>query len=272
MLTFPIREAIAGHAARAHHQARSQGQSFPYLAGQAAYLQPQGRREAAAVLDRIGTRRNRAARLIEFLVQTGRDGVVGPDAGADSTGHAGRRWKGRSDRSPSPHTRASAGSSSSPAAPASLRCGRCSGTRCSPSATARSALIYSVRSPEEFAYMQEFQRLEDEGRIDFRHTVTRAATGGWTGRQGRIDVELSGRTDRSRARRSAFVCGPPALVGEIPPAAEAAGRQGRSDTHRKLGGNQIGRLERLADLRSRIRSQSTNLPIYQCVITKSPSR
>ena len=37
-------------------------------------------------------------------------------------------------------------------------------------------LIYSVRSPEEFAYMPEFQRLEDEGRIDFRHTVTRAAT------------------------------------------------------------------------------------------------
>ena len=36
-------------------------------------------------------------------------------------------------------------------------------------------LIYSVRSPEEFAYMEEFQRLEDEGRIDFRHTVTRAS-------------------------------------------------------------------------------------------------
>ena len=28
--------------------------------------------------------------------------------------------------------------------------------------------------------LEEFQRLEDEGRIDFRHTVTRAATEGWT--------------------------------------------------------------------------------------------
>ena len=56
------------------------------------------------------------------------------------------------------------------------------------------ALIYSVRAPEEFAYMEEFQRLEDEGRIEFRHTVTRAAAEGWPGRQGRIDVAMSGWT------------------------------------------------------------------------------
>ncbi len=77
-------------------------------------------------------------------------------------------------------------------------------------------LIYSVRSPDEFAYMEEFQQLEDEGRIDFRHTVTRAASEGWTGRQGRIDVTcledliVPGET-------LCFLCGPPALVGEIPP-------------------------------------------------------
>ena len=50
-------------------------------------------------------------------------------------------------------------------------------------------LIYSVRSPDEFVYLEEFQRLEDEHRIDFRHTVTRSAADGWTGRQGRIDSE-----------------------------------------------------------------------------------
>ena len=60
------------------------------------------------------------------------------------------------------------------------------------------SLIYSVRAPEEFAYMQEFQRLEDEGRIDFRHTVTRAAAEGWLGRQGRIDVRCLGWIDRGR--------------------------------------------------------------------------
>jgi ferredoxin-NADP reductase len=77
-------------------------------------------------------------------------------------------------------------------------------------------LIYSVRSPDEFAYMDEFQRLEDDKRIDFRHTVTRTAGEGWTGRQGRIDsaclegLIIAGDT-------LCFLCGPPALVGEIPP-------------------------------------------------------
>jgi NAD(P)H-flavin reductase len=64
--------------------------------------------------------------------------------------------------------------------------------------------------------MEEFQRLEDDKRIDFRHTVTRTAGEGWTGRQGRIDsaclegLIIAGDT-------LCFLCGPPALVGEIPP-------------------------------------------------------
>jgi ferredoxin-NADP reductase len=78
------------------------------------------------------------------------------------------------------------------------------------------SLIYSVRSPEEFAYMQDFQRLEDEGRIDFRHTVTRASTGGWMGRQGRIDVRcFDGLIEPGETL--CFVCGPSALVGGIRP-------------------------------------------------------
>jgi ferredoxin-NADP reductase len=77
-------------------------------------------------------------------------------------------------------------------------------------------LIYSVRSPEEFAYREEFATLERQGRIDFRHTVTRAASEGWTGRQGRIDATfLQGLI--SPGETLCFVCGPPALIGEIPP-------------------------------------------------------
>ena len=78
------------------------------------------------------------------------------------------------------------------------------------------SLIYSVRAPEEFAYMDEFQRLADERRIDFRHTVTRAAAEGWVGRQGRIDVAcLDGLIEPGATL--CFVCGPPALIGEIRP-------------------------------------------------------
>jgi len=78
------------------------------------------------------------------------------------------------------------------------------------------SLIYSVRSPEEFAYMEEFERLQNEGRIDFRHTVTRGVTEGWLGRQGRIDMRcFDGLINPGQTL--CFVCGPPALIGEIRP-------------------------------------------------------
>jgi len=76
-------------------------------------------------------------------------------------------------------------------------------------------LIYSVRSPDELAYLNEFEGLAAAKKIDFHHTVTRAASEGWTGRQGRIDANylqslvMPGDT-------LCFLCGPPALVGEIP--------------------------------------------------------
>ena len=115
------------------------------------------------------------------------------------------------------------------------------------------ALIYSVRSPEEFAYMQEFQRLEDEGRIEFRHTVTRAATDGWLGRQGRIDVQMSGWIDQSR-RNALLRVRTAGAHWRDSPAADGIGRQGRSDTYRELGVVVV---------------QSANLPISRL---KSPSR
>ena len=77
-------------------------------------------------------------------------------------------------------------------------------------------LIYSVRSPEELAYRREFERLDAEGRITFRHTVTRVASDGWTGRLGRIDMAcLQDMIEPDHTL--CFVCGPPALVGEIAP-------------------------------------------------------
>lgn len=78
------------------------------------------------------------------------------------------------------------------------------------------ALIYSVRSPEEFAYREEFAALERQGRIDFRHTVTRTASEGWSGRQGRIDAMLL-QGLIAPGETLCFICGPPALIGEIPP-------------------------------------------------------
>jgi ferredoxin-NADP reductase len=78
----------------------------------------------------------------------------------------------------------------------------------------RIGLIYSVRSPDEFAYRQEFEGLEARKRITFHRTVTRGTSDDWTGGQGRIDAScLNGMIDPGNT--ICFVCGPPALVGDV---------------------------------------------------------
>jgi ferredoxin-NADP reductase len=215
MLTAPIAETIPA-TPRAHIiRLDLEGQSFPYLAGQAAYLQPRGADKRRPYSIASAPEETARHGLIEFLVQTGTDGSAGltPDLVQPGT----------------PVTvEGPVGSFTFPAHPQERQfVFIAGGTGIAPlrsmlwhtllaERNGRVGLIYSVRSPEEFAYMQEFQQLEDEGRIDFRHTVTRGTTEGWTGRQGRIDSScLVGLI--APGKTLCFVCGPPALVGEIPP-------------------------------------------------------
>jgi ferredoxin-NADP reductase len=215
MLTLPIREAIVA-TPRAHIiRLDLQGQLFPYVAGQAAYLQPHGAQKRRPYSIASAPEETGRHGLIEFLVQTGPDGSSGltPELVRPGTPVA---------------IEGPIGSFTFPAHPRERRfVFIAGGTGIAPLRSmlwhtllaerdGQVALIYSVRSPDEFAYMQEFQRLEDEGRIKFRHTVTRAATEGWLGRQGRIDVKcLDGLIDRGDTL--CFVCGPPSLVGELRP-------------------------------------------------------
>lgn len=215
MPTFPIREAIPA-TPRAHIiRLDLQGQPFHYLAGQAAYLQPQGADKRRPYSIASAPEETARHDLIEFLVQTADDGSSGlaPELIRPGTPVV---------------VEGPLGSFTFPAHPRERRfVFIAGGTGIAPLRSmlwhtllaerdGHVSLIYSVRSPEEFAYMQEFQRLEDEGRIDFRHTVTRAATDGWSGRQGRIDVRcLDGLIEPGETL--CFVCGPPALVGEIRP-------------------------------------------------------
>src|SRR5688572_9862375 len=215
MPTLPIREAIPA-TPRAHIiKLDLQGQLFQYLAGQAAYLQPHGADKRRPYSIASAPEETAQHGLIEFLVQTSGNGSSGltpelirPGAAVDVHGPLG------SFTFP-PHPRE-----------------RCfvfiaGGTGIAPLRSmlwhtllaerdGHVSLIYSVRSPEEFAYMQEFQALEEQGRIEFRHTVTRAATDGWAGRQGRIDVRcLDGLIDPGGTL--CYVCGPPSLIGELRP-------------------------------------------------------
>ena len=214
MPTLLIREAIPA-TPRAHIlRLDLQGQPFSYRAGQAAYLQPKGADKRRPYSIASAPEETAKHGCVEFLVQTG-DSTSGlaPDLIQAGT---------------PVFVEGPLGSFIFPEHPRERRfVFIAGGTGIAPLRSmlwhtllaerdGHVGLIYSVRSPEEFAYMQEFRRLEDEGRIDFRHTVTRMATNGWTGRQGRIDVSfledliLPGET-------LCFLCGPPALVGEIPP-------------------------------------------------------
>jgi NAD(P)H-flavin reductase len=77
-------------------------------------------------------------------------------------------------------------------------------------------LIYSARTPDEFAYAPELTSLAAEGRLDLKYTVTRADRDGeWAGGRGRIDRRQLGEMLGEPAPLC-FVCGPPDLVRDVP--------------------------------------------------------
>jgi ferredoxin-NADP reductase len=84
-------------------------------------------------------------------------------------------------------------------------------------------LMYSARLPEEFAYAHEFQQLAEAGTIELRMTVTRDVDRrAWRGIRGRITRdELAPLVHDGRTL--CFVCGPPALVDEMPNLLEKLG-------------------------------------------------
>jgi ferredoxin-NADP reductase len=76
----------------------------------------------------------------------------------------------------------------------------------------RIGVLYSARTPDDFAYQDELQSLERDGRIELRLTVTRdVAAEQWSGTRGRIgSVELASLVHGTGTL--CFLCGPPALV------------------------------------------------------------
>ena len=75
-------------------------------------------------------------------------------------------------------------------------------------------LLYSARTPDEFAYEEELRALARGGRIELRQTVTRTVGDGWGGARGRIGrAELQPLVHNPATL--CFICGPPALVAEM---------------------------------------------------------
>lgn len=74
----------------------------------------------------------------------------------------------------------------------------------------RIALVYSARTPEEFAYRSELDAIATVGRITLFLTVSRQGES-WDGRRGRIDQALL-ESALPSDKACCLICGPPDLV------------------------------------------------------------
>jgi ferredoxin-NADP reductase len=83
-------------------------------------------------------------------------------------------------------------------------------------------LLYSARTPADFAYLRELRGLVREGFLDLTLTATREVGPRWRGLRGRIVAERLAPLV-SRAETLCFVCGPAAMVHEVPMQLRAVG-------------------------------------------------
>ena len=85
----------------------------------------------------------------------------------------------------------------------------------------RLRLLYSARSPKEFAYLAELRRLARRGALDLRLTLT-GEVARWAHGRGRIDAALLSPLVNG-ADTLAFVCGPPAMLSGVTQTLEELG-------------------------------------------------
>jgi propane monooxygenase reductase subunit len=86
----------------------------------------------------------------------------------------------------------------------------------------RMSLLYSARTPRDFAYLRELRGMARRGEINLALTATRECTPRWPGERGRIAVEQLGQLVEDAATRC-FVCGPVAMVADVRPMLRAFG-------------------------------------------------
>jgi ferredoxin-NADP reductase len=82
------------------------------------------------------------------------------------------------------------------------------------------ALVYSSRTPDEFGYLNELKALADEGRLRLTLTLTGNAQD-WTHARGRTGIAHL--TELVSPDTTVFICGPPAMVTDVPVALESLG-------------------------------------------------
>jgi len=82
------------------------------------------------------------------------------------------------------------------------------------------ALVYSNRVPKEFAYLDELKQLASDGRLKLTLTLTGEAQD-WTHARGRTGI--SHLAELVLPDTTAFICGPPAMLADVPGALASLG-------------------------------------------------
>jgi propane monooxygenase reductase component len=86
----------------------------------------------------------------------------------------------------------------------------------------RVRLLYSARTPRDFAYLPELRGMERQGEMDLALSATREVPPRWRGERGRIaPAQIERLLDDPVTL--CFVCGPAAMVAEVPPMLQALG-------------------------------------------------
>ena len=76
------------------------------------------------------------------------------------------------------------------------------------------SLLYSARTGDEFAFIEELRDHERRGRLELHQTVTRDDSTAWAGSRGRIGRSHFDSVVHDPANTLCFVCGPRAMVNE----------------------------------------------------------
>jgi ferredoxin-NADP reductase len=80
----------------------------------------------------------------------------------------------------------------------------------------RIRLLYSARTPGDFAYTSEFRKMAGRAEIELALTATREIPARWKGSRGRVSAaQLAELVDDSSTL--CFICGPASMVEEVPP-------------------------------------------------------
>lgn len=212
MLTLPVAEIR-----RATPESRivrlALDRAFPYEPGQSALIglhgQPDRRHYSLATPPEVAA----AEGALEFLVRVGRDGAIGPHLDGISRGsHVDVEGpEGRFIFPAAVEARAclfvAGGTGIAPIRAMLLHAVTIPGVSL--------RLAYSARSSRDFAYLPELKALRRDAGLRLLLTATREAPDTWKHERGRLtQTRLS--TLVETPETMCFVCGPPALVEDVP--------------------------------------------------------